>query len=114
MSVGLVSVGGEEGDGGFGCGDDQAPFRRPLRNAFGVGRKGTGGRGDVGAGEGIGKVICIGGGELWGLWVGGGVEIEKAGEIQESRLRLLSDFFAYVRQILGLYSTSCKVYYFSF
>ena len=30
MSVGLVSVGGEEGDGGFGCGDDQAPFCRPL------------------------------------------------------------------------------------
>ena len=77
MSVGLVSVGGEEGDGGFGCGDDQAPFFRPLRNPFGVGGEGTGGRGDMGAGKGVGKVVSIRGGELWGLWVGGGVEIEE-------------------------------------
>ena len=53
MSVGLVGVGGEEGNGRFGC------------------------RGDMGAGEGIREVIGIRGGELWGLWVGGGVEIEE-------------------------------------
>ena len=55
----------------------QAPFCRPLRNPFGVGGKGTGGRGAMGAGEGIGKVVGIRGGELWGLLVGGGVEIEE-------------------------------------
>ena len=59
MSVGLVSVGGEEGDGGFGCGDDQAPFCRPLQNLFCVGGKSTGGRGDMGAGEGIGEIVCV-------------------------------------------------------
>ena len=77
MSVGLVSVGGEEGNGRFGCGDDQAPFIWPLRSPFGVAGKGTGSRGDMGAGEGIREVIGIRGGELWGLWVGGGVEIEE-------------------------------------
>ena len=54
-----MSVGCEEGDGGFGGRDDQAPLVRPLRHSFGVGGEGTGGRGDVRAGEGVSEVVGV-------------------------------------------------------
>ena len=59
MSVGLVSVWGEEGDGGFGGRDVQLLSIRPPRDSVSMGGKGTGSRGDVGAGEGVSEIVCI-------------------------------------------------------
>ena len=51
MSVGLVSVRGEESDGGFGGRNGEATLIRPLRHTGGVGGEGARCGGDVMAGE---------------------------------------------------------------
>ena len=77
MSVGLVSVGGEEGYGGFGCRDGQPPLRSPLRHSFRVCGEGAGSCWNVGIGKGVIKIIGVGRGKFGGLGVGGYKEVEK-------------------------------------
>ena len=59
MNVGLLVVGCEEGDCGFGVGDCQASLTRPLRHNLCVGGEGTGGSRDVGRGVRVGEVISV-------------------------------------------------------
>ena len=77
VSVGLVSVGGEEGDCGLGCGYGQPPLCCPLRNSLGVGSEGAGCCWDMWARKGVVEIICIGRGKFRGLGVGRDKEVEE-------------------------------------
>ena len=59
VGLGLLSVGGEEGDGGLGLGYSQPPLVGPLSHTVSMGREGAGSSRDVGRGGGVRKVVSV-------------------------------------------------------
>ena len=73
----FTGIGGEEGDSGLRSRDCEALLVRPGCHPLSMKGEGVDGCGDVGGGEGVGEVVCVGSRELGGCGIGVDEEIEE-------------------------------------
>lgn len=79
MVVHLGTMGSEEGDGGLGGRESQAPLIGPIMDPRSLEREGRGCISVVTGGDGVSEIIGIGEGEVIILGVGGDKEVEEDG-----------------------------------